>query len=1160
MMEVYNFVREVLLSRDGAEVVRSCGGKILYETLHTPLHAHEQTSSPPLAPPCSIEVDDSSRPVRQDSLSSLSVTSDINKVTIALVRLLDKALAGLPDQAPNSSITSWKLLSRHTRDGDNEYDEYVTKILHKERGCLFKTFDCESLQPSGGRIPTPSSSVKQANETPGKVQSSFAGDFEGNTLKPKITSESDGDISESDGEEEGAERDEAREDECVPSTTTEDAEPENVDDGNDDRSDDEYDDDDVANETDAESFGEENQASIGGDEGISDSKDGAGNGASKPSPPKPFIVRGWSGDLDVSHFEDKEYYFLAPSGAKYPRHPSRRKTGPGTGDEHPGEAITFDEPSAAEPCKVPNPDAMSAFVEQANLQRNLFLKSDPRTRAKLVYESTSCFEDLASTTESGSTLGPAASVAAAPYLYDVPTRSDAFESIRNSLTFDSCFESGNLERAVQIGDCEYDLFLRRDFDTHGHMQWFYFGVSNIRASATTAKYRFNIVNLCKPDSLFNQGLQPVVYSVKDAKLKRTGWRRSGSDIYYFSNPFPRPSKCAAKFPKSNNEGGAGATAQHTAGTYYTLTFTLEFANADDTYLIAHSYPYTLSDHQTHLEKILHHSGCRIRNILRHTVLCTTLSGKHCDLLSISDFSASSQELQARKAVVISSRVHPGETQASWMMRGVIDFLVGESDIARVLRRLFLFQIIPMLNPDGVYYGNSRCGLSACDLNRQWYSPSQKVHPTIFHAKELLKNEFSTRGVVFFCDIHGHSRKKNVFMYGCDTKKRPNPQARAFAKLFSTQHTAKSYISFADCSFKVSKSKETTARVVVANELRLSWCFTLEASFCGGNFGELQGMHYNTRHMHQVGSSMCETLFQACASDGSVRERLVAMVGDYGVSIPGYVETQFRANGIISDASGVDGSRRDSGAATPRKVKARSNGSTRSIDAAAPKLIRRRSSSSKSVKPQKEEQHPVKSKTQPESRNLERKQNQRSRQRLQSTPPADPVDASVSENNNFATAVRAKIRGKMLSDTKKTRRKSLAHETAKCPVDSMPAITPNASYAQDTDSNKLHSIGRGARKSSCPPSAGISTPFAPAKPLAEHSMTATCATSPSICALSAQLAESTKTTPCKPGMPSSPNAHSLGSQSRDTASAILPPPMSELRTRSPKTKSASVRFR
>jgi murein tripeptide amidase MpaA len=52
-----------------------------------------------------------------------------------------------------------------------------------------------------------------------------------------------------------------------------------------------------------------------------------------------------------------------------------------------------------------------------------------------------------------------------------------------------------------------------------------------------------------------------------------------------------------------------------------------------------------------------------------------------------------------------------------MMKGIIDYLVGPSLGARILRDNFVFKVIPMLNPDGVINGNTRCNLSGVDLNR-----------------------------------------------------------------------------------------------------------------------------------------------------------------------------------------------------------------------------------------------------------------------------------------------------------------------------------------------------------------------------------------------------------------------------------------------------------
>jgi len=43
-----------------------------------------------------------------------------------------------------------------------------------------------------------------------------------------------------------------------------------------------------------------------------------------------------------------------------------------------------------------------------------------------------------------------------------------------------------------------------------------------------------------------------------------------------------------------------------------------------------------------------------------------------------------------------------------MLNGILDYLLSEE--AQELRKHFVFRIIPILNPDGVIYGNYRCSL------------------------------------------------------------------------------------------------------------------------------------------------------------------------------------------------------------------------------------------------------------------------------------------------------------------------------------------------------------------------------------------------------------------------------------------------------------------
>ena len=118
-------------------------------------------------------------------------------------------------------------------------------------------------------------------------------------------------------------------------------------------------------------------------------------------------------------------------------------------------------------------------------------------------------------------------------------------------------------------------------------------------------------------------------------------------------------------------------------------------------------------------------------------LCRTLAGNRCQYLTITS-KACPQTNEKKKGVFISARVHPGESVGSWMMKGVIDFLLSSTHEAQVLRDKFIFKIVPMINPDGVINGNYRCSLSGNDLNRRYKVPNRVLHPTIHSIKKLCK--------------------------------------------------------------------------------------------------------------------------------------------------------------------------------------------------------------------------------------------------------------------------------------------------------------------------------------------------------------------------------------------------------------------------------------
>lgn len=417
---------------------------------------------------------------------------------------------------------------------------------------------------------------------------------------------------------------------------------------------------------------------------------------------------------------------------------------------------------------------------------------------------------------------------------------------RGHLIFDACFESGNLGRVDYITEYEYDLFVRPDTCNPRFRFWFYFTVENVRPDQRVI---FNIVNFSKTKSLYREGMSPVVKSTSRPK-----WQRIPSKtVYYYRCP------------------------EHRKNYVMSFAFCFDRAN-DETYSFAYSFPYTYSRLQTHLDRIER----KKLNSFKREVLTMTVQQRRLELLTVTSATNMAREegvlgstsSHRRKIVFLTARVHPGESPASHVMQGFLDFVISEHPIARLLREHVVFKIVPMLNPDGVYLGNYRCSLMGFDLNRHWQDPSPWAHPTLHATKQYLMGLHSdpNADVDFYFDIHAHSTLSNCFMYGniYDDEGRAQRQS-VFPRLMCARAPD---FSIANTAFNRDAIKAGTGRRFLGGILdECSHCYTLEVSFYNFFNGTSPVPVLYTEDLYmRIGRNLCKTFVDYYKLDSSLSSK------------------------------------------------------------------------------------------------------------------------------------------------------------------------------------------------------------------------------------------------------------------------------------------------
>ncbi|XP_032247477.1 cytosolic carboxypeptidase-like protein 5 isoform X2 [Phoca vitulina] len=326
------------------------------------------------------------------------------------------------------------------------------------------------------------------------------------------------------------------------------------------------------------------------------------------------------------------------------------------------------------------------------------------------------------------------------------------------LLFSSRFDSGNLAHVEKVEsvssdgeggaggasapissiasspDYEFNVWTRPDcaeteFE-NGNRSWFYFSV---RGGTPGKLIKINIMNMNKQSKLYSQGMAPFVRTLPT----RPRWERIRDRPTFEMTETQFVLSFVHRFVE-----GRGAT------TFFAFCYPFSYSDCQD--LLNQLDQRFLENHPTHsspLDTIYYH----------REILCYSLDGLRVDLLTITSCHGLREDREPRleqlfpdvatprpfcftgkRIFFLSSRVHPGETPSSFVFNGFLDFILRPDDPrAQTLRRLFVFKLIPMLNPDGVVRGHYRTDSRGVNLNRQYLKPDVALHPAIYGAKAVL---------------------------------------------------------------------------------------------------------------------------------------------------------------------------------------------------------------------------------------------------------------------------------------------------------------------------------------------------------------------------------------------------------------------------------------
>ena len=186
-----------------------------------------------------------------------------------------------------------------------------------------------------------------------------------------------------------------------------------------------------------------------------------------------------------------------------------------------------------------------------------------------------------------------------------------------------------------------------------------------------------------------------------------------------------------------------------------LTFSHKFKSKP--VWIAYAHPYPVKRLQTYINSLKQNPYAATEEIAK------TKEGRSVSLVTITDIDIPNHD---KKTIFLMAMQHAGEDAGSYYLEGLINFLLSNDEKASLARKHFVFKVIPMMNPDGVFNGTSRYNMEMEDLNNIWLT-EEKMQPEVKGVQEWVGRWYKEGNEIhLFLDIHNHTQLHtyNVFLF------------------------------------------------------------------------------------------------------------------------------------------------------------------------------------------------------------------------------------------------------------------------------------------------------------------------------------------------------------------------------------------------------------